>query len=362
MPASTVGRGSTCLHAGPRVILTCLVLSGCQPDLPSVSWEGEVIRFASNQRDAVCGDTLEWMDTRALGLQATFGAAARDQVVFYWVPDLWQDQPWCREPAAGCADGDRVFTEYIPQEHEIVHAIRRDQLPAVLEEGLATYYGDFGWTQSPAPRERLLAMLEQSDAVDNADYSRAGHFVAFLIERSGLGPLTQLAELADYGDDYQDVRQAFETAYGVTLDQALDEYESYPECNPLAWMNKSIACATEVEAVLSPSVESDATLSREIDCSSAGVLGPYNGYMFTETLVEVDPTLGNLQLWVSLVGDLEGEVSAALASCDGACSDATALWLTPSSVKQLVLPPGRYVLRMFRPVDEPGELGISLRY
>ncbi|MFV8750743.1 hypothetical protein ACNOYE_09350 [Nannocystaceae bacterium ST9] len=49
-------------------------------------------------------------------------------------------------------------------------------------------------------------------------------------------------------------------------------------------------------------------------------------------------------------------------SCEGGCADATALWLTPSSFEQRVLPPGRYVLRLFRPADDPGELGISLGY
>lgn len=357
------GRGSACRRTG--VVLPWfvgLVGSGCQPELPRVSWEGEVIQFASNDTSSVCGDTVEWMDARAVGLQSMFGASARERVIFYWVPDLWSDQPWCREPAAGCVDGDRVYTEYIPQEHEIVHAIRRDQLPAVLEEGLATVFGDLGWTRAPAPRARLVEMFEQSDPVDNADYARAGHFVAFLLERSGMEPLARLAELADYGDDVEVVRDAFEQAYGISLDQAIDEYESFPECDALAWTNKTIACSGEPQIRLEPSIAADAEFVVDIECSNSDVLGPYGGYMFTETILDIEPGLENLQMWISLVGDLEGDVSAALVSCEGGCSGSTSLWLTASSLEQRVLPAGRYVLRMFRPIDQPGDLGISLRY
>ncbi|MFV8750742.1 hypothetical protein ACNOYE_09345 [Nannocystaceae bacterium ST9] len=177
------------------------------------------------------------------GLLFALGETTYDRVEYYWVPDLWYEQPWCSEPAAACAREGRVYTQSVPDEHELVHALRRNRLPAVFEEGLACVFGDIGWARTPASRERLLEILESSDPVDFSDYARAGHFVAFLLERDGLGPLTRLGAIANYHDDSSKVRDSFEEVYGISLDQALAEYESYPDCVDLAWKDRRIACS-----------------------------------------------------------------------------------------------------------------------
>lgn len=337
-------------------------LGACQPELPPITWEGEVIRFAANDPETVCGDTLEWMDARAVALRDIFGEGTYDTLDYYWVPDLWNEQPWCQEPASGCRDANRIYSEYVPHEHEIAHALRRDRLPAVFEEGFATVFGDLGWTHEPASRGRLVEILESSDPVDNADYSRAGHFVRFLLDRYGMDRLDRLAELANYDDDASKVRTSFAEAYGITLEAALVEYEDYPECDALAWMDTRIACA-EAAFPLNPVQEGDVEFSKDIECSEPTVLGPMSGFMFTETTLEIVPQLQDFPIWIQLIGDLGDDVSAALVRCDGGCADSTALWLTPTAGhRQVELPPGRYVLRMFRPVDDPGELGISLGF
>lgn len=336
-------------------------LAACQPELPPISWEGKMISFAANDPEAVCGGTLEWMDARAIAMKGVFGEGTYDALEYYWVPDLWWEQPWCREPAAGCADEDRVYSEYVPHEHELAHALRRDGLPAVFEEGLASVFGDMGWAREAAPRERLAEMLETSSIAGHADYSRAGHFVAFLIETYGLDPLGRLAELGARRDSYSKVSEDFEEAFGVSLDQALIDYADFPECDPVAWMSKDIACALPA-IPLAPSFDADAELLLDIDCGASDVQGPISNFMFTETTLDIHQQIAGLPLWLELKGDIGPETSALLFSCGG-CSDSTVIWLTDGRpVEQLFLPAGRYVLRMFRPVDDPGQLGISLSH
>jgi hypothetical protein len=320
-----------------------------------------VIRFAANDPEAVCGGTLGWMDDRVVALKAVFGEKTYAHIDYYWVPDLWPGQPWCREPASGCAAEDRVYSEHVPHEHEVIHALRRDDLPAVFEEGLAEMFGDIGWTREPASRARLLEILESGDPIDNADYSRASHFVAFLIESHGMERLDQLASLGDYHDSYSEVQSNFADAFGLSLDQALADYSDFPECDPAAWMDKRIACAAPA-TLLEPSFEAGSEIVLDFECGSAEVLGPHSGFMFTETTLDVAPQVDGLPLWIDLVGDISPEASAVLVSCGG-CEDSTVVWLSDGvGYQQLELPAGRYVLRMFRPVDDPGPLGISLSY
>ena len=341
-------------------LAAAVALAGCQPEPPPITWQGEIIRFGTETPEDVCSGSLEWMDDRAMALKQVFGADTYDAIDFYWVPTSWDGWP-CLYASGGCTSANVVHSEHVPHEHELVHAIRRDRLPAVFEEGLAEVFGDVGWTREPASRERLLEVLESGGPPTNtAEYARAGHFVAFLLETHGIEALDRLAALSDVDDDYSNIRASFADAYGFSLDQALAEYQDFPECDALAWKDTRIACAHPGQPA-SPMVSGGAEFSMVMDCSGPDVLGPFAGFMYTETVLEISPEVG-LPVWVSLVGDLDPDVSAALLSCGG-CGESTTLWLTSAKpLEQLDLPAGRYVLRMFRPVDEPGELGISLRF
>lgn len=356
-------RGPTLQSRPLAFSLICVALFGCQePDLPEVVWRGEIIDFAATSLDGVCGESLAWSDARAAALQAVFAPATRERIDYFWIPDIWEDHAWCSAGNGACTINERILTPSVPDEHEMVHAIRRERLPAVFEEGLASMFGDIGWARYPASRERLLEILDSSDPVDFADYARAGHFVSFLIERDGLDALAELASMSSYDDSIARVRESFEQVYGVSLAQVLDEYANYPECVDLAWKDRRIACSGEATDLLEPALGADAQFVQELECGQAHVLGPSGDLMFTETLLDIEPGLQNFPLHLSLIGDIDGEVSAALVSCDGGCGDATAIWLYPSSFEQPILPPGRYLLRLFRRVDDPGELGISLTF
>jgi hypothetical protein len=305
------------------------------------------------------------MDDRIIALQGVFGdEATHDVIEYYWVPDLWYDQPWCREPAAGCADGKRVYSEYVPHEHEFVHAVRRDGLPAVFEEGLAELFSDLGWTAEPSPREDLIDMLEASEIYGLADYSRAAHFMSFLVETHGIAPFLKLAELGDREDSYGKVRRDFEKAFGMSLDQALSDYEDYPDfpdCNPAVYTDRRVACA-EPGITLAPGPGMHAELPIELDCSAEGVLGPLSGYMYIETTLEIAPEFNGLPVWLYLTGDLTPETSALLVRCDSRCGDSMMRWLDGEwpGVYLSDFEPGRYLLRVFRPVEDPGMVGIEM--
>jgi hypothetical protein len=98
-----------------------------------------------------------------------------------------------------------------------------------------------------------------------------------------------------------------------------------------------------------------------VDCREPDVLGPRQGVAFSETVVDLDFPL-DAKIWLTLEGDVVPGSGAALIGCVG-CADAFTTWLAYDDDRQYVeIPDGRYVLRLFRPIDEPGELGIRLQY
>ena len=342
-----------------------LVLAGCAYEEPPISWEGEIIRFGADDPEAVCGDSLEWMDARAVALAETFSAAGAEvypQVDFYWVPESWWEQDACSaETAHACTVDNVIHSLSVPQEHELVHALRRKKLPRVFEEGLATLYGDLGFTPVPSPRERLQVMLEDDWDSTHEDYARAGHFVGFLVERYGLDPLLEMGEYAGFDASWSKTQSAFAAAYGFSLQDALVEYEEYPECSPLNWMNVDIACMQEPVVIDPPHGSGEVVFSQQIACGEPDVRGPLWGSMFTETTIELTNQFDS-GMFVRLLGDENSEAKIVLSGCGG-CPDAAWVWLGDGVPERFLhLPAGRYVLRMFRPIDDPGESGVSFSY
>lgn len=340
-------------------VLFVAALVGCQPELPPLTWKGKVVHFGAHDPDAVCAGTLEWMDARASGLREVFGDRTFETIDYFWIPEGWSEQRWCEPWSEGCSEPGVVYAKSVPIEHELVHAIRRDRLPVVFEEGLAQLFGDIGWVGTPSSRDRLLESLESSELANFPDYDRASHFVAFLVESYGLAPLGRLAELGNYRDDYPKVRSDFQAAFGFSIDQALAEYEDYPDCDPLAWVDTRIAC-TNPGILVQPTLEADAELSLNLGCDQPSTLGPHAGFMYAEMVLEVE--VFQAPVWIELIGDLGSDVSAALVQC-GVCADSVVVWVSQEfPLEQSELPAGRYVLRLFRPVDDPGELGLKVGY
>ncbi|MCA9684255.1 MAG: hypothetical protein KC457_18815 [Myxococcales bacterium] len=346
------------------VALAALVLAGCvEYEDPPISWEGEIISFGADEPEAVCGDTLEWMDARTLALAETFSAAGAEvvpRVDYYWLTESWWEQDVCSvETAHACAVDNVIHSQSVPLEHELVHALRRKKLPRVFEEGLAELYGDLGLVDDPAPREELLEMLESGDPGENPQYARASHFVGFLVESYGLEPLLAIGDHAGLHASWTETQAAFEKAYGFPLQDALSEYESYPECSPLAWTNIDIACAQDPVPVELPQDGSAVTLSQQFVCGEPEIRGPLWGRMFTETTIELANPLSGWVL-VRMFGDENPDAFIVLSGCGG-CENAIWVRLGDGLPEQVrALPTGRYVLRVFRPIDDSGESAVSL--
>jgi hypothetical protein len=96
--------------------------------------------------------------------------------------------------------------------------------------------GEAAIVRHVTPGRSTSRLLESGDPVDYADYSRAGHFVAFLLETHGFEPMVRFAQLPDFDDGYSKVRGgcADATVVWVSTQAPLEQVE-LPPGQPFAY-------------------------------------------------------------------------------------------------------------------------------
>lgn len=332
-----------------------LIASACY-SLPEAEWEGESIAIASDHDVTMCGGTNAYLDLRTGLLLQKLGPIS-GRLQYYWLEDVAEYCP--RNPMAqGCADVGVVFSQWVPHLHEIVHARAGDGMPLVLEEGLATHFGDPYPIREMASRERLRELLTQTpdDLRDTSEYARAAHFLAFLSETHGWQVMPDLDSLLSPDSTVDDIDAAFSSVLDSSLDELLAQYAEYPDCS--GNVDVTIACAGDA-------VQLDAlqpTLERRVDCAASDTLGPYSGLVFTEDIIELSPAIDGSR-FVQVVGDGAERGGRALIRRCGPCSEKGVVLGTRelAFVPEADLPAGRYIVQLLLPADgAPADLGVHI--
>ncbi len=231
-------------------------------------------------------------------------------------------------------------------------------MPRALEEGLATYFGDPFPLYEMAPRERLAELLSSNETLTSgAEYARAGHFVAFLVESYGWDSMLKLDDTLGRESSAAQIDVAFQSVFGVDVAGALKAYEDFPDC----WgsVDTSLGCAAPPE----PMGLFVATFERVIDCASGEGVGPHHGMVFVEGVIELEPAIAGSRI-LSTTGDGAAEGGFVLLRRCGPCSE-NGVMRTIGNGSALVsedhLPAGRYIVRLYLPVDvAPATLGVRI--
>ncbi len=346
-------------RTGPAALLLSLACAavGCQgDDLPEVQWVGEHVVFAAEHPEDVCAGTREYLDRRAGEMLARLGSAPI-QIEYYLVDDVSEH---CPPMAYGCGLEGVVYAETVPLLHEIVHARSGAFMPSALEEGLASYFGDPFPLSEMASRERFAELLISGGTLTSgAEYARAGHFVTFLVETFGWESVLELdGELGRESSSAQ-LDAAFQSAFGSDLAGVLDAYQSFPEC----WgtVDTTLACTSPPATTNDPFFVT--TFERVVDCESVDGIGPHYGMMFAEAAIEVPPSIDGGRI-VSATGDGAAKGGFAVIRRCGPCFE-NGVMRTRGEGSYLVpeeeLPAGRYVVRLYLPLDaSPATLGVLI--
>lgn len=319
---------------------------------------GEHVIFAPEHPEQVCAGTRGYLDRRAGEMLERLGSEST-QIEYYLVDDVDEYCP-LDSIAYACGSEGVVYSQTVPLLHEIVHARSGAHMPPALEEGLATYFGDPFPLYEMASRERLVELLNSNEMLTSgAEYARAGHFIAFLVESFGWDSMLKLDDELGRESSPAQFDAAFQSAFGLDVAGALEAYEEFPEC----WgsVDTSLACAA-------PSVSTNdpffvATFERVIDCGSIDSVGPHHGKVFVEGVIEVGPSIDGGRI-VSATGDGAAKGGFVLIRRCGLCAEDGVMRTRGNGsafVREDDLPAGRYVVRLYLPVDAaPATLGVLI--
>lgn len=349
-------------------------LVACAPDLEpklgSFVERGEHIEVWASDGIEVCGGNVEHMDRFIERFREIVGEPPEAERHRYYVLDdeNYEHTP-CGELSKGCvADHDAYARLVIPLTHELVHAEIYGEHDSFLEEGIAVAFGDPEIGGHPVRGTVEEGLEVVGSLLPYEYYEIAGHFTRFMIDRWGVDGFLRVRKLTSYDSNYDDVDQAFRTALSVQLDDELKEHDGYPTlCVNAGYRFPMLECAIEP----SPWTD-DATFVESVDlsCSSPDVLGPFHGEIFTLRAFEI---MELARYDVEFEAQGAEEASTWITKCDSECAELPredreypyepaqiAVEIREGIPHDLLLYPGKYWIRMARPVEQPGPATLTV--
>jgi hypothetical protein len=93
-----------------------------EPDPPPIVWEGEHLRFGTDEDESLlCAGTLPYLDGAVGYLGELFEHPDR-RVDYYWLPE--GTDAYCPDGVDGCANDRGTFSKFTIHQHKLVHAVR----------------------------------------------------------------------------------------------------------------------------------------------------------------------------------------------------------------------------------------------
>lgn len=312
------------------VVMMAVTLAACvgdDPDppglpLPPVIWEGQYLNVASDLPTALCGGTAPHLDSLLGALRERWGTEVEEPSLYYALGgELTEYDTPCVAGQLGCVEGGVVYSGLVPLDHEIVHLAREPihfSFP-LIEEGAAEYWGDDAPLR-PDLSGRISELVEEGNPLGFEHYTRAGHFVAYLVESSGEAALEALSSATTLESSPEEFRSAVDMVYGLSLQELEASYEAnYPEC-PQSEYRAAFGECHASDALPICADGSGLLIQRRGSCAEGDVLGPRLDRIWTTIQIEVAVT-GSYGLRFSATpGD---DVVMSMRSCGGGCPMAT---------------------------------------
>ena len=369
------------------VVGCCGMLSACvesRIDLPVIE-ASERFVLRGPEEPPICGGSFAHMEDMVVYIQDELLPNEPPRTVTHtWVPFGFDEEyeDICGPGFLACVDdGTKSYDRRLASAHELVHASRPGFPSRILEEGVATMFGEIV-SSAMAPRDELYGELtEPSGDLSGRLYERSGHFVSFLVALVGAQEFfefdSRLRTQRGSGKRAPGWDPLFVEFFGLTFEELWADYADYPDCSPRQF-HWSVTRCPEIDTVndgvviLEPDfgteIREENSVVADFSCSSSEVVGPDgrgDWFRVREFVIQV-PTLVLPQLY--LVGDVKPGSRAVLSPC-GNCWGGEAFVLNEERRKVLdlgIYDDERFVLTLVQPHaedgDEPGELGVLVSY
>ncbi len=380
---SRLSRGCRWRAASLGVGQACLV--SCQPapqapDPAPVVWAGEHIELASNGDPLICAGTPEYLDSFVGGVLSEMQIVGAGPARYYILTREELDALDVCPVGDHCALGPWAYTTSAIDKHEALHAARAvafgtsptsGSLPGVtfFEEGLAVMYANSGFMG--ASKEVVMgieAVPSLRGHFPEELYGLAGDFARFVSVEHGVSRLFDFVGAQGDAESISDLELLYQAHFGQGLSAAVSEYqEDYPLCSSFARTRHVVECAQPP----TPFIDGRIDVSFDLRCGSEGVVGPRGGMMWQSFTFDVtEETPPGLMLAAPRADVFGGDppcvdVVMQVADCDRGCLTSVDLQEPqedPTTRIETValFQPGRYLVRLARPVDSPGRACIGI--
>lgn len=243
-----------------------LIMAGCDPgctagDVEHFEWAGEnvtVVGHGYSEADA-CAESLTALDERIAMVMDFLGIDSAPRFEFWWASeDAWEQRPLCEAPAYACARGHHAYSRRLPDMHEATHLvtyarIEDDECPPILTEGLAEYLEDPRFLRlTPSLDYGVVDLIEDHHLPKKQGvYTRAMHFVSYLVETYGPEEVVSLCSALPRDDSLSDWEATVPDVLNTSFGALLDDYETlYPLCTSDQLRARLWGCAGAPDLVL----------------------------------------------------------------------------------------------------------------
>lgn len=359
------------------VIFIALVATGCAPDydeLPPITWEGEHLRYGSDDPDApICAGTLPSLDEHAGALKVEFGAPAELVVDYYFITDTSADFWFCPGEAPACAWDSVILSTIQTLEHEVVHAVAQGaDLHAhdFLSEGLAGAYAQHSHHFLPdLTVDDALERFEDGEGLGHDGYLLSRHFVAWLLDEYGVDDVLDVMRgTSGYDTSTSSIDDALQTVTGEGLVAVVERYETEAvACDYQKHRNDLVDCQA-VDFVLEETTEymwsAEADIDWSASCDDATTIGPRWGLQWRSWTFDIPADAGDSAKVYPFIygGEADGPAGwgwnlVSCAECEGEIDMALPFY---DGGQFVGIPPGRYVLSAYVDAGETRPLAATV--
>lgn len=296
---------------------------GCQP-LPDVRYETDHAEIATFFDAPLCAGNLAHVDEWILKLVAVLEAPVDEKIRIYWGAEGVDAH--CVVDGihgGGCHrfGGGPTFVQAATLNHELVHAVgdRIGPMEIFFEEGIAhALDGALMGMEDFQTLPNELIGLSPRDFEQKNGRPIASHFVRFLIDEQGMGPLNRLrgrvrrdstrTEVTDaFGGIYAQPLADFETAWVAQAPFSYDVTHQDPQAID-HWQNEYLE------------------IRRNLACDDVSTHGPLSGVGILEDLHEQEGMYTTATFDIVVTGTYDVSLAGERGSAhlqSGACWDST---------------------------------------